>query len=126
MNSSTRLRRVAAIIVGVSSVALVCPAEASVDPIARPDTQSVHVYMVVLGNVLNTFNGTLSKNPGMDERVGVPFSLTAAEMDTVLKQALRFDFYSLPDTIPAAHGVSRGPALSPNLLRVKYTLSVFP
>jgi hypothetical protein len=76
--------------------------------------------MIVSGNVLNTFNGTLSENPGMGERVRVPFSLTAAEGDTILKQALRVDFFALPDTIPAAHGVSRGPVLNPDLLRLKW------
>ena len=97
------------------------PALTSLNTSAEPDTQVVHIYMELWSRtVLNTFDGTLTMDHGTDKSVTVPFSLTAAEIDTILKVAREFDFFALPDTIPDAYGVSRGSDLNPDVLRIKW------
>lgn len=114
------MRESVTITVCLAAVAFGFPADTSLRATDEPDTQSAYIHMELHGNVLDTFNGTLSENPGKNERVSVPFSLTAAEIDTILKQAVRFDFFALPDTIPDKYGVSRGSDRSPDLLRIKW------
>ncbi len=49
-------------------------------------------------NELNTFNNTLTKDLILDGTVTVPFSLTAAELDSIKGTMEKISFFSYPDT----------------------------
>lgn len=69
-------------------------------------------------NVVNTFDGTLTKDLVMDGSVTVPFWFTTEEQQQIATSLERAGFFDLPDTIHQIPGVSVNPNPGPLKLRV--------
>jgi len=85
-----------------------------------PDPQYVKLHLQSgFRDVVDTFNGTLTKDLVMDGTVSIPFFLTEAEQEHVLALLTDEGFFSLPDTIHATPGAMITPDPSPDFLRVQ-------
>jgi hypothetical protein len=70
-------------------------------------------------DMVDTFNGTLTKDLVLDGTVTVPFWLTKSEQDGLLAEIEREGFFNMPDTIASIPGVVITPDPSPDFLRVQ-------
>jgi hypothetical protein len=68
--------------------------------------------------MIDTFNGTLTKDLILDGSVTIPFWLTTSEQESLLEELDRADFFNLPDTLLSIPGVALEPNPSPDFLRV--------
>ena len=59
-------------------------------------------YGVTGGNVLDTFQGTFTKDMVMEEDITIDFTLTAEDMDGIYQKMLEIDFFSYPDIFEVA------------------------
>jgi hypothetical protein len=57
-------------------------------------------------NVLNTFNGTYTKDLGMDPPITIDFSLSDEDLDRIYQKMVEIDFFCYPDefVIPVPEG----------------------
>jgi len=88
----------------------------------NPDPQFVKFqFKYDFGNIVDTFNGTLTKDLILDGSIRIPFWLTTMEQEALLTELARADFFNLPDTILALSrgGVVSEPNPGPNFLRVQ-------
>jgi hypothetical protein len=91
------------------------------EPGAEADPQALKIHMQYwFSDELNTFDQTLTKDLVLDGTITVPFWLTSAEQDTILREAMGINFFSAPDTIKRQPGVSMEPDPSPDMLRLKF------
>ncbi|HZD60944.1 MAG TPA: hypothetical protein VE439_10905, partial [Anaerolineae bacterium] len=54
-------------------------------------------YWVGARNVLDTFNGTYTKDMMMDKPVTIEFKLSKKQLEVVYKKMLEIDFFSYPE-----------------------------
>jgi hypothetical protein len=72
-------------------------------------------------NELNTFAGTFQKDLVEAGTITVPFSLSSAEQDTIIREAIAVEFCSFPDTIPKEPGtIAVQPYPGVGMLRLQY------
>jgi hypothetical protein len=84
------------------------------------DPQFVRIqHQYSFRDLLDTFDGTLTKDLILDGTVTIPFWLTKAEQETLLVEFKREDFFGLPDTLFPVHGMYIDPNPSPDLIRVE-------
>jgi hypothetical protein len=89
-------------------------------PEQTTDLQTVKVNLQYgFADELNTFTQTYQKDLVADGTVTVPFWLTSAEQEVILRKVQEVGFFSFPDTIHKQSGVFLSPDPSPDLLRVK-------
>jgi hypothetical protein len=83
------------------------------------DPQDVRIqFQYGFRNMVDTFNGTLTKDLILDGTISTSFWLTKAEQEAVLAEVQKEDFFHLPDTLFATPGVMVSPNPSPDFLRV--------
>lgn len=89
----------------------------------EPDTRDPQYVKLHLQSgfrdVVDTFDGTLTKDLVLDGTVSIPFYLTEAEQEHVLSVLTDEGFFSLPDTVHSTPGVMIEPDPSPDFLRVQ-------
>jgi hypothetical protein len=74
---------------------------------AGDDTQEVEFnlifrYGVTGANVLDTFQGTFTKDMISEAPITIDFSLTAEEMESIYQKMLEIDFFDYPDEFEVA------------------------
>ncbi|HEX9658125.1 MAG TPA: hypothetical protein VGB89_14555 [Bacteroidota bacterium] len=85
----------------------------------QPDPQFVKIqFQYSFSDMIDTFNGTLTKDLILDGSVTIPFWLTTSEQESLLEELDRADFFNLPDTLLSIPGVALEPNPSPDFLRV--------
>lgn len=67
------------------------------NPPAHDNFGLIFKYGVTAGNVLNTFEGTYTKDMVIDPPIRVSLSLTEEELDTIYQKMLEIDFFNYPD-----------------------------
>ncbi len=88
--------------------------------VQKPDPQFLRVQLNHgFRDVVNTFDGTLTKDLVLDGTRTVPFWFTTAEQHLIISELQRAGFYELPDTIPQIPDVRISPNPGPQLLRVQ-------
>jgi hypothetical protein len=81
------------------------------------DVQYARIYFKYdFRDTVNTFSGTLTKDLVAGGTVTVPFWLTTEEQDSILAEAVRRQFYDLPDTIRGMPGIYQTPDPGPQTL----------
>ncbi len=87
---------------------------------SKPDPQFLQIQLRYgFGNVVNTFDGTLTKDLVLDGTITVPFWFTTAEQNLIISELDRAGFYDLPDTVHQITGVSIDPNPGSQLLCVQ-------
>ena len=90
---------------------------------ASPETDALQVLDVYLeysmGNVLDTFSGTDTKDLVCHSDTTIAFFLTDAERDTILELAEAVGFFAFPDTLHRQKYLHMSPDPSPDVLRLK-------
>ncbi|MBN1692680.1 MAG: hypothetical protein JW845_03895 [Dehalococcoidales bacterium] len=67
------------------------------DDTQEEDFNFLFRYGVTGGNILNTFQGTFTKDMVMDPAITIDFTLTPEEMDSIYQKMLEIDFFDYPD-----------------------------
>lgn len=70
-----------------------CPCNSENNPV-----NLVFKYGISGKNVLNTFEGTYTKDMVVDPSITICLELTAGELDTIYSKMLQIDFFNYPDT----------------------------
>lgn len=84
------------------------------------DPQYVKIHLQSgFRDVVDTFNGTLTKDLVLDGTVSIRFFLTEAEQEQVLTVLTDEGYFTLPDTVHSTPGVMIDPDPSPDFLRVQ-------
>lgn len=83
------------------------------------DPQDVRIqFQYGFRNMVDTFQGTLTKDLVLDGTITTSFWLTKAEQKALMAELQKEDFFHLPDTLLSTPGVSVDPDPSPDFLRV--------
>jgi hypothetical protein len=83
------------------------------------DPQDVRIqFQYGFRNMVDTFNGTLTKDLALDGTISTSFWLTKTEQKVLMAELQQEDFFHLPDTLLSTPGVSIYPDPSPDFLRV--------
>jgi len=79
------------------------------NPPESDDFGLIFAYGVTAGNVLNTFEGTYTKDMVLDPPITVSLPLTEEELDAIYQKMIEIDFFNYPDefsiTVPPDEGV---------------------
>jgi len=83
------------------------------------DPQDVRIqFQHGFRNMVDTFNGTLTKDLALDGTISIPFWLTKAEQEALMTELQQEHFFNLPDTLYAIPGMTVSPDPGPGFLRV--------
>jgi hypothetical protein len=85
----------------------------------RHDPQDVRIqFQYGFRNMVDTFNGTLTKDLALDGTISIRFWLTTVEQEALMAELQKEDFFNLPDTLFAIPGMTISPDPGPGFLRV--------
>lgn len=100
---------------GLATLLLCCAADHS----EIPDPQFIRVdFRYGFRNIVNTFDGLLTKDLVLDGTITVPFWLRTEEQQAILDELDREDFFALPDTIASVAGTVSDPNPGLQTLRI--------
>ncbi|MBI5474950.1 MAG: hypothetical protein HY961_21625 [Ignavibacteriae bacterium] len=86
----------------------------------EPDPQFLKLeFKYSFGNVVNTFDGKLTKDLVLDGSITIPFWFTSDEQNLIVAELNRAEFFQLPDTVRSQQGVRVEPNPGAQWLRVQ-------
>ena len=116
------MRALAAAIVFIAVLATLSygTPESEGEVVASDVTPVLDVYMEYgMGNILDTFSGTYTKDLVCDPDTTAAFALSPSDLDTILALANEVGFFDCPDTLRSPPGWGMSPNAGPDVLRLK-------